>query len=101
MSRFRLVWNHLFSFTASILYGTRISDLCTGCRGFCRMVIEGLKLDATGFELEANMFAEIAKKGYRIAEVPILYRRRPSPSKLSSLKAGFRIGQTLVKKRFM
>ena len=101
MSRFRLVGNHLLSFIASMLYGTRISDLCTGYWGFCRVAIEGLKLDATGFELEANMFAEIAKKGYRIAEVPILYRRRPSPSKLSSLKAGFRIGQTLVKKRFM
>jgi len=101
MSRFRLVGNHLLSFIASMLYGTRISDLCTGYWGFCRVAIEGLKLDATGFELEANMFAEIAKKGYRIAEVPILYRRRPSSSKLSSLKAGFLIGQTLVKKRFM
>lgn len=81
--------NHLFSFTASILYGTRISDLCTGCWGFYKVVIEGLKLDATGFELEANMFAEITKKGYRIAEVPITYRRRLSSSELSSLKAGF------------
>jgi glycosyltransferase involved in cell wall biosynthesis len=29
-------------------------------------VIRDLKLDAIGFELEANMFTEIAKKGYRI-----------------------------------
>ena len=93
--------NQLISFTDSILYGTRISELCTGCWGFCRVVIEGLKLDATGFELEANMFAEITKKGYRIAEVPILYRGRPSTSKLLSVKAGFRICRTLVKKRFM
>ena len=89
MSRFRLVGNHLLSFIASMLYGTRISDLCTGYWGFCRVAIEGLKLDATGFELEANMFAEITKKGYRIAEVPITYRRRLSSSELSSLKAGF------------
>ncbi|MGB2798577.1 MAG: hypothetical protein WBC55_05465 [Dehalococcoidia bacterium] len=65
------------------------------------MVIEDLKLDATGFELVANMFAEITKKGYRIAEVPILYQGMPSPSKLLSVKAGFRIGRMLVKKRFM
>jgi dolichol-phosphate mannosyltransferase len=101
MSMFRLAGNHTFSFMASILYGTRISDLCTGCWAFCGAVIGELKLDATGFELEANMFAEITKKGYRIAEVPIIYRRRPSPSKLHSVKAGFRIGRTLIKKRFM
>ncbi len=101
MSMFSLVGNHILSFMASILYGTRISDLCTGCWAFSGAVIEGLKLDATGFELEADMFAEITKKGYRIAEVPIIYRRRPSPSKLRSVKAGFRIGRTLIKKRFM
>ncbi|MFQ5924439.1 MAG: hypothetical protein ACE5IE_00385 [Dehalococcoidia bacterium] len=61
---------------------------------------EGLKLDATGFELEASMFVDIANKGCRIAELPILYQRRPSPTKLVSLKDGFRIGRTLIKKRF-
>ena len=100
MSRLNLVGNHLLAFLANVLYGSRISDLCTGYWGFSREVIEGLELDAIGFELEANMFSEIAKKGYRIAEVPILYRRRSSPAKLSSLKDGLRIARTLIRKRF-
>jgi len=100
MSRLNLVGNHLLAFLANILYGSRISDLCTGYWGFSRKVIDGLELDAIGFELEANMFSEIAKKGYRIAEVPILYRRRSSPAKLSSLRDGLRIGRTLITKRF-
>ncbi|MBE0416001.1 MAG: glycosyltransferase family 2 protein [Dehalococcoidia bacterium] len=54
MSRLNLVGNHLLAFLANILYGTKISDLCTGYWGFRREVIEGLELDAIGFELEAN-----------------------------------------------
>ena len=100
MTRLNLVGNHLLSFLANILYGTRISDLCTGCWGFRGEVTKSLKLDAIGFELEANMLIELAMKGYRIGETPIYYRRRPTPAKLSSLKAGFRIGRTLIRKRF-
>jgi dolichol-phosphate mannosyltransferase len=85
---------------ASILYGTRISDLCTGCWGFRGAVVKDLRLDAIGFELEANLFTQVARKGYRIAEVPINYRPRPTPPKLHSLRDGFKIGKTLIRKRF-
>jgi len=100
MSRMNLVGNRFLSFIANILYGTRISDLCTGYWGLTRRIIEDIELDAKGFEFEANMFAEIAKKGYSIAEVPICYRRRMTPPKLNSLKDGFKIGWTLLIKKF-
>ncbi len=100
MSKMNLVGNHLLTWIANTLYRTRISDLCTGYWGLTRKVIDSLKLDAQGFELEAAMFAEIAKRGYRIAEVPIRYRRRVTPDKLSSLRDGFKIGLTLLAKRF-
>ena len=100
MTRLNLVGNHLLAFLANILYGTRISDLCTGYWGFRAEVIKDLKLDATGFELEANMFAEIAKKGYRIGEVPVNYRRRATYPKLGALRDGFKIGRKLIRKRF-
>jgi len=100
MSKLNLIGNRLLAFIANTLYGTRISDLCTGYWGLTREVVENLELDATGFQLEANMFTEIAKKGYRIAEVPIVYRRRLTPTKLSSLEDGLRIGRTLITKRF-
>jgi len=95
-----LIGNRLLALIANILYGTRISDLCTGCWGFRGGVIKTLKLDAIGFELEANMFIEIAKLGYRIGEVAIPYRKRRTPSKLSSIQAGYRIGRMLISKRF-
>jgi len=100
MRMLNMIGNRLLALIANILYGTKISDLCTGCWGFRGDVIKALKLDAIGFELEANMFIEIAKLGYRIGEVPIPYRKRRTPSKLSSIQAGYRIGRMLISKRF-
>ena len=100
MKRLNLVGNHLLAFLANMLYGTRVSDLCTGFWGFKVDVLRSLNLDAVGFELEANMLIEVAKHKYRIGEVPIQYRRRATASKLGSIKAGWMIGKTIVKKRF-
>jgi glycosyltransferase involved in cell wall biosynthesis len=100
MSKINKLGNHLLTWMANLLYQTRISDLCTGYWGFNRKVVDSLKLDAEGFELEATLFAEIARKGYRIGEVPINYRRRIAPDKLNSLKDGLRIGWMLLTRRF-
>jgi dolichol-phosphate mannosyltransferase len=100
MKRLNLIGNHLLAFLANLLYGTRVSDLCTGLWGFKVDVLRSLNLDAVGFELEANMLIEVAKHKYRVGEVPIQYRRRATASKLGSVKAGWMIGKTLMRKRF-
>ena len=100
ISHLNIIGNRLLTLMANILYRTRISDLCTGYWGFKGEVIPRLSLSATGFDLEAELFALVARNGYRIGEVPITYRRRPSPSKLSSIKAGASIGRTLLARRF-
>lgn len=100
MSKFNFIGNHLLALMTNILYGTAISDLCTGYWGLRKGVVKNLNIDASGFELEANMLIEIAKRSYRIGEIPIYYRRRISPSKLGSLKDGFKIGWELLRKRF-
>ena len=100
IKRFNLVGNHLLAFLANMLYGTRVSDLCTGFWGFKVDVLRSLNLDAVGFELEANMLVEVARHKYHVGEVPIQYRRRATASKLGSIKAGWMIGKTIVKKRF-
>jgi glycosyltransferase involved in cell wall biosynthesis len=101
MKRLNLIGNHLLAFLANLLYGTRISDLCTGLWGFKVEVVRSLNLDAVGFELEANMLIEVAKRGYKISEVPIRYRKRATASKLGSIRAGWGIGRTIVRKRFI
>lgn len=100
MTRLNLAGNLLLALLADLLYRTRISDPCTGYWGFRGEVIKSLMLDAVGFELEVNMLIEIARNGYHIGEIPIYYRRRPTPTKLRALRTGFRIGRTLIRKRF-
>jgi dolichol-phosphate mannosyltransferase len=100
MSRLNRVGNRLLALMANVLYGTRISDPCTGCWGLRADVACELNLRATGFDIEVNMLTELARNGYRIAEVPIGYRKRKTRPKLNSLRDGFRIGKTLVRRRF-
>lgn len=100
MTRLNTIGNHLLTLMANILYLTRISDLCTGYWGLKGNIIPRLRLSATGFNFEAELFTQIVKNGYSIGEVPIYYRRRPTPAKLSSIKDGLNIGWTLITRRF-
>ena len=100
MTNLNRIGNRLLALMTNFLYGTKISDPCTGCWGLRADVIKELKLVARGFDIEVNMLTEIARNGYRIAEVPIGYRKRKTLSKLSSLRDGFKIGKTLVRRRF-
>jgi glycosyltransferase involved in cell wall biosynthesis len=94
------IGNHLLTGFANILYGTRISDLCTGYWGFRREVVQSLNLTTDGFQLEADLLIQVARKGYRIGEIPILYRCRAGKAKLSGLKDGIKIAKFLFSKRF-
>ena len=93
LRRFNLIGNHLLTVLANLLYGTRISDLCTGYWGFRREVIQNLNLTSDGFQLEAELLTQLAKKGYKIGEIPILYRARTGKAKLSILRDGLRIAR--------
>ena len=100
MSRLNIIGNRLLTLMASILYQGKTCDLCTGLWGFRGELIKGLKLSATGFDLEADLFIQISRSGHSIAQLPITYRRRPTKQKLHSLRDGFRIGWKLIRGRF-
>ena len=100
MKQLNLFGNILLSLMASVLYKTKISDLCTGYWGMRGEIIPKLKLLADGFQLEAELFTQLAKKGYRIAEVPIYYRRREGITKLNAIGHGIKIGRMLLARRF-
>lgn len=91
--------NHGLSALASLLYGRRCSDVCTGMWAFRREAMRGLGLVSTGFEIEAEMFARAAKADLRIAELPITYGRRQGETKLGSVVDGLRIGSALLRLR--
>jgi len=100
ISRLNVVGNRLLTLMANILYLRRISDLCTGYWGFRGEVIPELRLMSDGFDFEAELFTQVARKHYPLAEIPIYYRRRETAPKLSSLKDGIKIGWKLLATRF-
>lgn len=100
ISGWNMIGNQVLTLMAKILYRASISDLCTGYWGFRGEVIPQLNLSAVGFTLEADLLAQVTKNGYRIGEVPIHYRRRPSASKLPSVTAVVQIALALINRRF-
>src|SRR6266571_2771205 len=98
MSMANRVGNRMLSWLASSLFATPISDVCSGMWGFVSERLRTLGLTATGFELEADLFAERALKGIPITEIPIRYDRRIGQGKLH-LREGVRIALALLKKR--
>jgi glycosyltransferase involved in cell wall biosynthesis len=100
MSGLNLVGNRLLSRLATFLYGRKVSDVCTGFWGFRGSVVKSLRLSATAFDLEADLFSQLVRRGYSIAEIPVDYRRRADRPKLRSLRDGTRIGWALIVRRF-
>jgi dolichol-phosphate mannosyltransferase len=76
------------SLYAQLLLGLQVRDLTGGFKCFRRSVLEGLDLsgvgtDGYGFQIEVTYRA--VKAGYRVEEVPILFRdRRVGSSKMSA-----------------
>ncbi len=89
--------NLFLTWLAKSLYGIDITDVCSGFWAFNRKAYKKMEIDAPSFELEANFYVECARKGLKLSEVPITYRRRKGKTKLNILD-GSRIGLYLVKK---
>ena len=98
MSALHALGNVLLSALASLLYGRRCRDLCTGMWGFRSEALHALPLSSRRFELEAEMFALASRLDLRIEEVPIDYLPRKGSSKLSMTDA-LRIVWWLVRSR--
>jgi dolichol-phosphate mannosyltransferase len=99
MTKMNVVGNILLTLLARLLFDVQVSDICTGLWGCRGHAIRGFELSAAGFAIEVDMFAECARNGFHIAEIPITYRARgENPAKLSSLKDGVRIGTFLITK---
>ena len=91
----------LLSILTNVLYGTRITDEPTCYKMFRREVVEGLDLRCEGFEFCPEVTAKVARKGYRIVEVPIRYAPRDiREGKKIRWRDGLTAIQTLVRLRF-
>lgn len=112
-----ILWHKLrdfivaFTFTAGVLflniltdvlYRQRITDEATCYKVFKAEVIKGLNLKCNRFEFCPEVTAKVAKKGYKIYEVPISFRPRGvSEGKKINWKDGMQAIWTLIKYRFV
>jgi glycosyltransferase involved in cell wall biosynthesis len=96
MSVLHKLGNKIITKTFNALMGTSLSDLCCGMYALRTEIAKNMDLSSTGFDVEAEIAAQIAFSG-RITEVPINYRQRIGKQKLSTWKHGFKILNTILK----
>jgi glycosyltransferase involved in cell wall biosynthesis len=100
MSHLHAIGNWYLSALASVLYGKRIIDLCTGMWGFKTEVLKSLPIDSNHFTLEADILINVIGDGYQFTQIPIGYRSRVNGDKSKlRLSDGLAISNFLIKKR--
>ena len=90
--------NYMLTIAGKILYDSELKDLCTGYWAFSKEALMKIRIDAKGFDLEANLFSESVKKNLRIASIPITYKIRVGENKLKVLD-GLWIFKRLIKEK--
>ncbi len=87
----RWIGNPLLTWFLNFFYKAGVSDAHSPFRAIRGESLEKLELRSDGMEFASEMIIEAVKKGLRIREVPITYRRRiGGRSKLSSFSDGWR-----------
>jgi dolichol-phosphate mannosyltransferase len=60
----------------NLLFGTRLSDVLSGMYAIRSDVLKELDFESRGFGIESEIVAHAVSQGYRVAEIPIEYRKR-------------------------
>jgi glycosyltransferase involved in cell wall biosynthesis len=95
--------NRFLSLVTSILYGQWLTDMETCYKLFPKKALNGLKLNARGFEFEPEVTTKFLKRGYKILEIPIKTTPRTysEGKKLHTFKDGFKSLFALLKYKFV
>ena len=85
--------NNLVRWLIKVIYGYSFDDVMTGYRAFSRSFVKSMPVLCGGFQIETELSIHAVDKGWRIVDVPIVYRDRPqgSESKLSTFGDGAQV----------
>jgi len=98
MGKINRFGNWFLTSLGNLLYGSSITDLCSGLWAFKKDFYKSMEITAPHFELEANFFTECMKKKCKLCEVPIEYKKRGGKTKLS-IYDGVKIGLFLLSEK--
>lgn len=85
--------NNLVKNLINFLFKSQLTDIMTGYRAFSRFYVKTFPVMSRGFEIETEMTIYALHNNYRVIEVPVEHRDRPtgSVSKLNTYKDGFKV----------
>jgi len=86
----RYIGNPVLTWMLNFIFRTNFSDTHSGFRAITREALDKLALKTGGMEFASEMLVMASKEHLKIAEVPIDYYPRKTPSKLHSFADGWR-----------
>lgn len=100
MEWYRRLGNGALTLMVRTLFGGRYSDLCYGYNAFWRSALDGMRLDADGFEIETMMNIRALTTDLRVREVPSFEADRiHGTSNLNTVTDGWRVLKTIIAER--
>jgi glycosyltransferase involved in cell wall biosynthesis len=67
----RRLANRAADLCTRLIFGVRVNDSQSGFRAFSRRVAESIEIRTSRMEVSSEIVVEVARRGFRIAEVPI------------------------------
>jgi glycosyltransferase involved in cell wall biosynthesis len=87
----------LFNVLIKIFTRTKVSDSQSGYRAMRSEILKNLRLKSGEYEIESEMLVKIARRGFRVKEVPISFEQRTyGTSRLDPVRDGFKILLSIV-----
>jgi len=87
--------NWLINKTVNLVYGSNLTDICTGMYLLDTSYARDLDINSKSFDVEVEIAIQSILKG-NITEVPIMYRERKGVTKLSGWRDGVNIVKTIM-----
>jgi glycosyltransferase involved in cell wall biosynthesis len=91
-----MTWSHRYIGTPAIslmlkmFTGLKVGDSQCGLRAFTRTALDRLELKTNGMELASEMILKAARRGMKVADVPVPYGERLGEAKLNTVRDGWR-----------
>ena len=91
-----MTWSHRYigtpaiSFLLRVFTGLKVGDSQCGLRSFTRDALDRLDLRTDGMELASEMILKSARRGLKVADVPVPYGERLGEAKLNTFRDGWR-----------
>jgi len=91
-----MTWSHRYigtpaiSFLLKLFSGLKVGDSQCGLRAITRSALDRLELRTEGMEFASEMILKSARRGLRVADVPVPYGQRLGEAKLDTLRDGWR-----------